>query len=86
MSIYGLWPEIKLYYYMYRGCWANIMLYAHVTGERRVFLNRARVAQRISCEPIPVVFHTLVYALKVKLRNVARVMPSSDHRVYNSCT
>ena len=28
----------------------------------------------------------LMYALKVKVRNVARVMPSSDHRVYISCT
>ena len=31
-------------------------------------------------------FLVLMYDLKVKVRNDARVMPSSDHRVYNSCT
>ena len=28
----------------------------------------------------------LMYDLKLKVRNDARVMPSSDHRVYISCT
>ena len=30
-------------------------------------------------------FLVLMYDLKVKVRNDARVMPSSDHRVYMSC-
>ena len=31
-------------------------------------------------------FLILMYALKVKVINDARVMPSSDHRVYILCT